>query len=253
MLNKVRTIKGIERIIYSSEAEFRKDHPDVSLEKNWRKAPEDAWVLTDNKKVVQVIARKDILRRNKKYEFIRTAYGQFLCEDYVRIDGEPKNNIYTFGGKSWYEYVNDRKEPTKREFMFAKYYTTESNAVEAYMKAYGTGTTKNAKEKSSLLLKQRRVIDLINTEFQKALDENEASPTYLVREMKGIIDDASSNNRDKIQSIKVLMQVSGMLSTEKKTESVTVFQGFSQEQLDAIKQQKPKAIAHAERAIEPTT
>ena len=46
------------------------------------------------------------------------------------------------------------------------------------------------------------------------------------------------------------MQVSGMLNSDKRTESVTVFQGFSQEQLSALKQEKPKAIAHTERITE---
>ena len=86
--------------------------------------------------------------------------------------------------------------------------------------------------------------------MQKALDETDISPTYLLDKMKNIIDDGEANNRDKIQSIKILMQVSGMLNSDKRTESVTVFQGFSQEQLSALKQEKPKAIAHTERITE---
>lgn len=244
-----RLIRGKNRIIYSSEAEFSK-YEDSKIHKDWRTAPEGSWVRTDNGKIVEIIDRKSMVRRGKSYDFVRTAYGQFLCADYVKINGEPKNNIYTFSGKSWYECVKDRKNPTKKEFLFAKYYSGGTGAIESYMKAYGKGTIDNAKEKSNLLLKQKRIISLINDEMQKALDETDISPTYLLDKMKNIIDDGEANNRDKIQSIKILMQVSGMLNSDKRTESVTVFQGFSQEQLSALKQEKPKAIAHTERITE---
>tara|TARA_R110002020_G_scaffold55834_3_gene154863 strand:+ start:6958 stop:7707 length:750 start_codon:yes stop_codon:yes gene_type:complete len=246
-----RLIKGNEEIIYSSEAEFKK-YEDEEIHENWRKAPKGAWIKTDNGKVVRVLARNSMVKRDKVYDFIRTPYGQFICEDHVTINGEPKTNIYTFSGKSWYESINDRENPTKKEFLFAKYYANGAGAVDAYIKAYDTGSVKNAKEKSNLLLKQKRIQNLINDEMQKALDETEISPTYLLERMKGIVDDMEANNRDKIQSIKILMQVSGMLTPEKKTESLTVFQGFSQEQLQALKQDRPKELAHAERTIETT-
>ena len=246
-----RLIKGNEEIIYSSEAEFKK-YEDEEIHENWRKAPKGAWIKTDNGKVVRILARNSMVRRDKVYDFIRTPYGQFICEDHVTIKGEPKTNIYTFSGKSWYESINDRENPTKKEFLFAKYYANGTGAVDSYIKAYGSGSVKNAKEKSNLLLKQKRIQSLINDEMQKALDETEISPTYLLERMKGIVDDMEANNRDKIQSIKILMQVSGMLTPEKKTESLTVFQGFSQEQLQALKQDRPKELAHAERTIEST-
>ena len=246
-----RTINNKEHVIYTSDVEFKK-YEKGKIHKNWRKAPEGAWVRTDNGKVVMVIARKSMVKRDKVYDFIRTAYGQFICEDHVFIKGEPKTNIYTFSGKSWYETVNERENPTKKEFLFAKYYANGTGAVDSYIKAYDTGSVKNAKEKSNLLLKQKRIQNLINDEMQKALDETEISPTYLLERMKGIVDDMEANNRDKIQSIKILMQVSGMLTPEKKTESLTVFQGFSQEQLQALKQDRPKELAHAERTIETT-
>ena len=246
-----RTIKGNQEIIYSSESEFRK-YEDEEIYKNWRKAPKGSWIKTDNGKVVRVLARNSMSRRNKSYDFIRTAYGQFVCEDHVTIKGEPRTNIYTFSGKSWYESINERENPTKKEFLFAKYYANGTGAVDSYMKAYGDGSIDNAKEKSNLLLKQKRIQTLINDEMQKALEETDISPTYLLEQMKGIVDDMEANNRDKIQSIKILMQVSGMLSPEKKTESLTVFQGFSQEQLQALKQDRPKELAHAERTVETT-
>ena len=56
--------------------------------------------------------------------------------------------------------------------------------------------------------------------------------------------------KDKIQAIKTLMQISGMMDTDKRTESVAVFQGFTKEQLDAIGSGGVKQIAEANREVE---
>ena len=47
--------------------------------------------------------------------------------------------------------------------------------------------------------------------------------------------------------LKELVAIAGMRDTEKKSESVTLFQGFSPEQLDAIGGNNVKQIAKAER------
>jgi hypothetical protein len=73
---------------------------------------------------------------------------------------------------------------------------------------------------------------------------------YLLEQMKSIVDNQGSNDRDKIQAIKTLMQITGMMDTEKRTESVAVFQGFTKEQLDAIGSGEVKQLASAEREVE---
>jgi hypothetical protein len=50
--------------------------------------------------------------------------------------------------------------------------------------------------------------------------------------------------------LKELVAIAGMRDTEKKSESVTVFQGFSSEQLDAISGNNVKKIAEAKKEIE---
>ena len=68
--------------------------------------------------------------------------------------------------------------------------------------------------------------------------------------MRCIVDSGESQDRDKIQAIKTLMQISGMMDTEKRTESVAVFQGFTKEQLDAIGSGEVKQLAAAEKEVE---
>ena len=50
--------------------------------------------------------------------------------------------------------------------------------------------------------------------------------------------------------LKELVAIAGMRDTEKKSESVTLFQGFSPEQLDAIGNNNVKKLASAKKEIE---
>jgi len=67
--------------------------------------------------------------------------------------------------------------------------------------------------------------------------------------MKKIVDAKKSQDKDKIQAIKALMQISGMMDTEKRTESLTLFQGFTKEQLDAIQGGDSKKLIEASREV----
>ena len=68
--------------------------------------------------------------------------------------------------------------------------------------------------------------------------------------MRSIVDNSQSQDKDKIQAIKTLMQISGMMDTEKRSESVAVFQGFTKEQLNAIGSGEVKQIAEANKEVE---
>ena len=47
----------------------------------------------------------------------------------------------------------------------------------------------------------------------------------------------------------MLMKIAGMFPNEKKTESLTVFQGFTKDQLKQLDNSDVKMIAHAEKDI----
>ena len=99
-------------------------------------------------------------------------------------------------------------------------------------------------------MKAKRIQKLIREEIDKVLTEAEITPLYLLEQMKHIVDNGESQDKDKIQAIKTLMQISGMMDTDKRTESVAVFQGFTKEQLDAIGSGGVKQIAEANREVE---
>ena len=67
--------------------------------------------------------------------------------------------------------------------------------------------------------------------------------------MKDIIESTTSRDSDKVSLLKELVAIAGMRDTDTKSESVTVFQGFSPEQLDAIGGNNTKKLASAKREI----
>ena len=118
------------------------------------------------------------------------------------------------------------------------------------MKAFPSKNENYAANQANLLLKTDRIKSLVREEINKYLDEAEITPRYLLEEMRDIIDKQESNDRDKITAITTLMKISGMMDTEKKSESVTLFQGFTKEQLNAIQKPEVKKLAEVKRDTE---
>ena len=101
-----------------------------------------------------------------------------------------------------------------------------------------------------ILLSTERIKGLIREEVDKVLHEAEITPLYLLERMKEVVDNEGSQDKDKIQAIKTLMQISGMMETEKRTESLTLFQGFTKDQLNAIQGGDSKKLIEASREVE---
>ena len=251
----VRKIKNVEHRVYDDKKEFRQYCPDDKLTRNWRDGTEGSWVTTDDGKVCQVLKRGEL--RNSQSTgvcnyYIRTAIGSFVCRDGMKMEGELRKNMYSFGSDetSLYQQKIHRKKPTRREFLFAKYVAQGDGISEAFIKAYPTNNEKYADYQGKILLSTERVKNLIREEVDKVLHEAEITPLYLLEKMKSVIDNRSAQDKDKIQAIKTLMQISGMMETDKRTESVTLFQGFTKEQLDAIQGGNSKKLIEASREVE---
>ena len=62
-----------------------------------------------------------------------------------------------------------------------------------------------------MLLKTERIKTLIDKEIEKILDETEITPKYLLLKTKEIVDNLEARDSDKISSLKMLMEISGLL------------------------------------------
>tara|TARA_R100001163_G_C5051282_1_gene188070 strand:+ start:407 stop:1168 length:762 start_codon:yes stop_codon:yes gene_type:complete len=248
---KERIVKGVTHYLFESIEEFRDKYVTLPLVRDWRHSNKEDWVLTDDGQVCQVlhlgVLKKD--DRKKETTFIRTIMGSFVCSPSVVMKGDMKTNMYTFStaGESPSVRKKNRKHTTDKEFLFGKYVAKGDDVVEAYMKAFPSKNENYAKSQAKLLLKTDRVKKLIREEIDKHLNDAEITPQYLLEEMRNIIDKGGSSDRDKITAITTLMKISGMMDTEKTTESLTLFQGFTQEQLNAIQGSQHKKLAEVKK------
>ena len=225
------------------------------LVNNWREGTEGSWVVSDDGQVCEVLKRGTMLRRagsKQKNYYIRVPLGTFICGDNIIMEGEPRRNLYSFGltDTSVYEHKVEKKKTTQREFLFAQYVAKGEDVVDAFVKAFPTNNKSYAEGQAKILMKAKRIQNMIREEIDRVLSDADITPLYLLEQMRDIVDKRDSNDRDKIQALKTLMQISGMMDTEKKTESVAVFQGFTKEQLDAIGGGNVKELASVEREVE---
>jgi len=74
------------------------------------------------------------------------------------------------------------------------------------------------------------------------------SPSYIIQRYKVIADVADSDS-NRLRALESLSKISGLFNTEsKKTEQLTIFKGFTEEQMEALSNgKKQELVAHAEK------
>jgi len=243
---ETRKIKGVNHYLYEDVAEFRQHHDSIGLVEDWRHSNKGDWVLTDDGQVCQVLHLGVLNKNNKKKTstFVRTVIGSFICNERVLMKGPMRTNMHTFSSKGKSPSVR-RKEKEKAngaEFLFAKYVAKGEDVVNAYMKAFPTNNENYASTQAKMLLKTDRVQSLVREEIDKYLQEAEITPKYILEEMKHIVDKRDTSDRDKLSALNTLVKISGMMDTDKKTESIALFQGFTKDQLNAIQKSEYKKL-----------
>ena len=237
-----RTIKGVKHYAYESEEEFRKAHPDTPLITDWKQAEEGDWCVSDDGKIVQILKKGSYIEtKNRKREnpYIRTVIGMFNTSRDTSLVGTVKDEIYRFTKKTGYQvktggYLTDAKKS------FAKYVAHGMDPVKAYQKAFPkTISLDHAERRSTLLLKNKTVRQAVDKEIENLMSEVGITKRYLLETTKDVIDKIDVRDYDKLRAIETLMKISGLLSTEKKVDSVALiqeFSGFTREKLQAFEQ-----------------
>ena len=235
-----RTIKGVKHYAYESEEEFRKAHPDTPLITDWKQAEEGDWCVSDDGKIVQILKKGCFVDKKKRdNDYIRTVIGMFNHRGSSPFVGTIKDEIYRFTKKTGYQvktggYLTDAKKS------FAKYVAHGMDPVKAYQKAFPkTISLDHAERRSTLLLKNKTVRQAVDKEIENLMSEVGITKRYLLETTKDVIDKIDVRDNDKLRAIETLMKISGLLSTEKKVDSVALiqeFSGFSRDKLKAFEQ-----------------
>jgi hypothetical protein len=235
-----RTIKGVKHYAYESEEEFRKAHPDTPLITDWKQAEEGDWCVSDDGKIVQILKKGCFVDKKKRdNDYIRTVIGMFNHRGSSPFVGTIKDEIYRFTKKAGYQ-VKTGGYLTESKKNFAKYVAHGMDPVEAYQKAFPKTTSlDHAERRSTLLLKNKTVRQAVDKEIENLMSEVGITKRYLLETTKDVIDKIDVRDNDKLRAIETLMKISGLLSTEKKVDSVALiqeFSGFSREKLQAFEQ-----------------
>ena len=247
-----KEIKNTKHYIYDNLDEFNIHNQDVPVRHNWRHGDEGEWVFTDDGFVCQILRKLDISDKNGKETIcIRTLCGTFVAKDMKReMLGEDgiAENIYTFSGdyKSAENYRKRKRNP--RELLFARYVASGIGAVKAYKLAFPDSRSSNyIKKRTDSLLKTETIQKMVKQEILTLLEKNDATPEYIIERYKTIAD-LAERDTDKLRALGDLAKMAGLFNTEdKKSEQVTIWAGFSPEQLEEVKKHgNPEIIAHAE-------
>ena len=238
-----RKIKGIKHFVYESSDEWSDEvGEEEDLINDWRDAKQGDWVLADDGRIVQILKRSGITHPNDRKNYrlakgwCRTVVGTFLCNDKTKMDTDFSNhpNRYTFSKKikNTNSRVRLRKKATKKEKEFAVNMVIGKGAVKSYMDAFNEDNQTNAKKRSAILLKQRRIMKEIEKSVMDVAKEMGVDHEYILSSMKNLIEHTDDENIA-LQGLKELGKAIGTLGGIKKVETgvMGLFQGFTPDQL----------------------
>ena len=247
-----KEIKNTKHYLYDNLEEFDALMPGGVIRHNWRHGEEGEWVYTDDGFVCQILKKSKIVSKKKSVSCIRTVCGTFIASDRKKemLGAEGiAENIYTFSGKNIGQEEFNKRGRNSRELLFAKYVAGGLGAVEAYKRAYPDARSSSyIKERTDKLLKTETIRKMIDKQIEEILNEEGVTPNWLIERYKTIADLAESDTA-KLRSLDSLAKISGLFDLgEKKSEQVTIWAGFSPEQLEEVKKHgKPELVAHAEK------
>jgi len=121
--------------------------------------------------------------------------------------------------------------------------------MDAYKMAYPDAKSEDyIKRKADNLFKTETIQKMISKEKRMLLDENGVTDGGLIERYKTIAD-LAENDTHKLKALDSLAKMSGLFDNEeKKSEELTIWAGFSPEQLEGVKKHgEPELIAHAKR------
>jgi len=251
-----KEIKQTKHYIYDNLDEFNIHHQNVPVRHNWRHGNENEWVFTDDGYVCQILRKLDVLdKHKKKATCVRTLCGTFIAENMAREmlgDEGIAEDIYTFSGEYKSAKDNKKRKLTSRELIFARYVATGMDIIKAYKLAFpDSKSSRYIKKRAERLHKTETINKMISKEKRKLLEDEGVTDNWII-ELYKTVADLADNDTHKLKALDSLAKMSGLFDNdEKKSEQVTIWAGFSPEQLEEVKKHgKPQIIAHAETTKE---
>ena len=248
-----KEVKGKKHYLYDSVQEFRIHNPNEMIIHDWRTGKDGDWVLTDDDNVCQILKSYPLKvnMSNKITKCVRTVLGTFRVDNMnAKLLGEDgiAENIYTFSRtyKAFKEYKKAGLKP--KEFIFARYVAEGMEITQAYKKVFKKSkSSEYIASSAKQLMKKEEVQTMVKEEIKKVLQEEGITPDWILAKYKDIAE-VADKDADKLRSLESLSKISGLFDTETKQEQLTVWSGFTDEQMEALKDgSKTELIAHKEK------
>ena len=218
-------VKKKEHYVYDLESELPGG---ITIALDWKNARVGDWVKADDDAYIQILKRKKL----GKTDVVQTCIGTYSVNG--EMDAAERKDRYNLNGKTSYESLRDRKNPTGQEKLFARRIVLGQDAVEAYMDVYDTNSKGYAKKRAALLLKTQRMDVLMDKNKEDVMGKLKIDLYYLLEKAKNEVDNGK-NGSDRISALKMLWDAWGVVEKQKMTEITGIFQGFEQNKLEEVK------------------
>ena len=201
----------------------------IEYREDWKNADIGDWVVASDGNVIQIL-RKDNFT-------VGTCTGTYTYTDDSPMDTTRKKDIYSISGDNWYTRLKNRKNPTKKEIIFAKRIQRGGDPILTYVEVFNTTNKKNAKEKAALLIKSERIQKIMNEDLKDVFVKKGVDLEYLIGSAKDVVDGAK-NDSDRLKALSMLWDAFGVVKQQKITEIAGVFQGFDLKHLESAERKQ---------------
>ena len=236
-----KEIKGQRHYLFENLQEFQALMPNTALHGYWRDGHQNDWVELDDGCICQILKRFKVKDHNgiKSIDCIRTVCGTFRVDNKnKRILGKDgiAENIYSFSGTSESKNRYQKSGRKGKEFLFARYVSQgKLTPSQAFNVVYPKAKSKKyINEKVNTLLKSEKVLNMVSEERGKKLEKLGISDEWILERYRDMVE-ISERPADVLRSLDSLAKIAGLFDTDTKQEQLTVWSGFSPEQMESLK------------------
>ncbi len=203
----------------------------IKYRDDWRNAKKGDWILTSDKKVVQVESRTKINAKIKKpIYFIRTGFGPTPTY---------KHNIYAkkikdYGKDVYLKGSMVRKvKPTALQEAFLSYLVTKctpdkkgmwiaSDLIQAYMSVYSDNNPTQALRRAYWILNKEKSKEFISMAIKDTLEDVGIDDNFVASKLKDFISDKTAPHSVRLTALKQASELLGHNAKVKEKESETM-------------------------------
>lgn len=195
---------------------------------DWRGAKKGSWILTADKKVLQVLGVRKLNAKTKKPIYaIRTGYGETptykhniygaKCKDYhkdVYLKGKLTRKVSSTALQTAFlNYLVEYCEPDQKGMWLA------SDLIQAYMMTYQDNNPNQALQRALWILKKDTSKEFMSMAMKDKLETVGVDDEYVAEKLKDFIEDKNAPHSVRLQALGKASELLGHNKVTKKEDS----------------------------------